>query len=35
MASAFPDGIDVNATRLATWTVGDEIKVHATVDTEL
>jgi hypothetical protein len=34
-ASASADGIDINATGLAAWTVGQELKVHCTVDAEL
>jgi hypothetical protein len=36
-ASANPsaDGTDVNATGLAGWTVGQELKVHATADAEI
>lgn len=34
-ASSAADGIDINATGIAAWTVGQEIKVHCTVDAEL
>jgi hypothetical protein len=34
-ASPSADGIDINCTGLAAWTVGQEIKVHCTVDAEI